>query len=201
MFRRPQSMDFMANIKKNHKHSNQVRIIGGQCRGRKLTFTEAAGLRPTPDMVREKLFNWLGQDLTGQTVLDLFSGSGALGLEAASRHAKHVVMVENNRQTLQTLQKHSRELGLPQVETVCSDGLLYLENQPGQFDVVFLDPPFAWQKWEILFNLLKKHLKNKAMIYIEAAELPPKPDWLGVYRSGQSGMSRFELLQYTQVTE
>ena len=66
---------------KHTKHSNQVRIIGGQCRGRKLSFASADGLRPTPDSVREKLFNWLGQDLTGKTVLDLFGGSGALGME------------------------------------------------------------------------------------------------------------------------
>ena len=70
-------------IVKKVKYNNQVRIIGGDCRGRKLSFHSAEGLRPTPDMVREKLFNWLGQDLTGQTVLDLFAGSGALGLEAA----------------------------------------------------------------------------------------------------------------------
>ena len=112
----------MAN-NKHSKHTNQVRIIGGQCRGRKLTFLSADGLRPTPDSVREKLFNWLGQDLTGKTVLDLFSGSGALGMEAASRHAAKVVMVDNHRQTVQTLQKNVCELGLRQVEIVCSDGL------------------------------------------------------------------------------
>ena len=72
------SMIYMANTKHNQKHSNQVRIIGGQCRGRKLTFASAEGLRPTPDMVREKLFNWLGQDLTGLAVLDVFSGSGLI---------------------------------------------------------------------------------------------------------------------------
>ena len=80
----------------------------GNAGGRKLTFLSADGLRPTPDSVREKLFNWLGQDLTGKTVLDLFSGSGALGMEAASRNAAKVVMVDNHRQTVQTLQKNIR---------------------------------------------------------------------------------------------
>ncbi len=178
-----------------------MRIIGGSCRGRKLAFSSADGLRPTPDMVREKLFNWLGQDLTGKTVLDLFAGSGALGLEAASRNAKHVVMVDNHRPTLQSIQKNSRELGLQQVEAVGSDGLLYVQNSGQQFDVVFLDPPFAWDNWQILFGFLQKNLKPQAMVYIEAGKLPEKPDYLEVYREGKSGMSRFELLLYTQVAE
>ncbi len=194
-------MVFMVKTKHNQKHTNQVRIIGGQCRGRKLAFASAEGLRPTPDMVREKLFNWLGQDLTGKTVLDLFSGSGALGLEAASRHAKQVVLVDNHRQTLQSLQRNARELGLAQVETVFSDGLNFLKNQSGQFDVVFLDPPFAWQQWDDLFALLQGRLTNNAMVYIEAGALPSKPEWLEEYREGKAGMSRFQLLHYVQVAE
>ncbi|MDD0429646.1 RsmD family RNA methyltransferase, partial [Shigella sonnei] len=78
-----------------------------------------------------------GQDLTGKTVLDLFGGSGALGMEAASRNAKRVVIADNNRQTVQTLEKNSRELGLGQVQTVCSDGIAYLANLKEKFDVVF----------------------------------------------------------------
>ena len=190
----------MAN-NKHSKHTNQVRIIGGQCRGRKLTFLSADGLRPTPDSVREKLFNWLGQDLTGKTVLDLFSGSGALGMEAASRNAAKVVMVDNHRQTVQTLQKNVRELGLRQVEIVCSDGMAYLTRPSEKFDVVFLDPPFAWEDWQNLFIRLQSHLKNGAMVYIEAGKLPEKPDWLEIYREGKAGMSRFELLLYLQVAE
>lgn len=188
-------------MSKHSKHSNQVRIIGGQCRGRKLVFADADGLRPTPDSVREKLFNWLGQDLTGKTVLDLFSGSGALGMEAASRNATKVVMVDNHRQTVQTLQKNIRELGLKQVEIVCSDGMAYLAMPSEKFDVVFLDPPFAWEGWQNLFIRLQSHLKNGAMVYIEAGKLPEKPDWLEIYREGKAGMSRFELLLYSQVAE
>ena len=93
------------------KHYNQVRIIGGTHRGRKIAFPVADGLRPTPDSVREKLFNWLGQDLTGQTVLDLFAGSGALGFESASRGAAKVVMVEADRQTAQNLTRHAAQFG------------------------------------------------------------------------------------------
>lgn len=189
----------MVNTKHN-KHVNQVRIIGGQCRGRKLTFVSAEGLRPTPDSVREKLFNWLGRDLTGLTVLDLFSGSGALGFEAASRNAAKVVMVDNNRQTVLNLQQINRQLKLG-AEIVFSDGLTYLKDCGEQFDVVFLDPPYVWQDWEKLLIVLKEHLKNDAMVYIEAWGLPPIPVWIQEWRSGKAGMSRFKLLKYMQVTE
>ncbi|ASK27211.1 16S rRNA (guanine(966)-N(2))-methyltransferase RsmD [Neisseria chenwenguii] len=185
----------------NTKRNNQVRIIGGTHRGRKIAFADAEGLRPTPDMVREKLFNWLGQNLTGQKVLDLFSGSGALGFEAASRHAQRVVMVENNRATLQTLRNGVRDLGLAQIETVGSDGLLYLKNHTEQFDVVFLDPPFAWWQWAELFQYLQARLADGAAVYIEAGALPETPAWLQPYRSGAVGKSRFELFVYTQVAE
>lgn len=185
---------------KHTKHSNRVRIIGGQCRGRKLSFTSADGLRPTPDSVREKLFNWLGQDLTGKTVLDLFGGSGALGMEAASRHAKRVVIADNNRQTVQTLEKNSHELGLGQVQIVCSDGIAYLTNLKEKFDVVFLDPPFTWQDWQILFDVLKLRLNPGAFVYLEAGRLPDIPDWLTEYREGKSGQSTFELRVF-QVAE
>lgn len=181
---------------KHTKHQNQIRIIGGSCRGRKLHFNDADGLRPTPDSVRERLFNWLGQDLTGQAVLDLFAGSGALGLEAASRNAASVVLVENNRNTLQTVAGNIRDLGLKQVETVCSDGLLYLKHCGGMFDTVFLDPPFNWQQWPDLFALLQGRLNIGAMVYIEAGRLPPFPDWLAPYREGKAGMSKFALLVY-----
>ena len=187
----------MANL----KHNNQVRIIGGVCRGRKLAFAPAEGLRPTPDSVREKLFNWLGQDLTGLIVLDLFSGSGALGLEAASRNAAKVIMVDNQHRTGKFLLENIKTLKLTQVEVVVSDGLSYLLNTNETFDVVFLDPPFQWQEWGKLFGILKKNLKNNAMVYVEAGRLPSKPAWLEPYREGKAGMSKFELLHYTQTSE
>lgn len=187
-------MVFMAKTKHNQKHTNQVRIIGGTHRGRKITFQSADGLRPTPDMVREKLFNWLGQDLTGKTVLDLFAGSGALGLEAASRHAKKVLLVENNRRTASELQRYVREWNMQQAQVNYSDGLLFLTETQEQFDLVLLDPPFAWQKWPELFDLLKGRLKHHAQIYIEAGTLPLIPDWLQIHREGCSGMSCFALL-------
>lgn len=179
----------------NPKHQNQVRIIGGSCRGRKISFPAADGLRPTPDMVRERLFNWLGQDLTGQKVLDLFAGSGALGLEAASRYAKQVVLVENNRQTAKNLQTHVQTFGLAQAEICCSDALAYLKQGTAVFDLVFLDPPFAWQAWPELFKVLPGRLKNGSKIYLEAGTLPALPENFVVLKEGKSGMSRFLLLE------
>ncbi|MCF7530562.1 16S rRNA (guanine(966)-N(2))-methyltransferase RsmD [Neisseria lisongii] len=186
----------MAAQKHNTKHTNQVRIIGGTHRGRKLVFRSADGLRPTPDMVREKLFNWLGQDLTGKTVLDLFAGSGALGLESASRYAADVVLVESNRQTVQSLKENIRVLGLTQTQAVCADAFAYLSQTPQRFDVVFLDPPFAWQDWESLWPLLQRCLNERAMVYVEAGRLPEFPQWLSPFREGKAGMSRYELRQY-----
>ena len=185
----------------NPKHTNQVRIIAGTHRGRKLPFATAEGLRPTPDSVRERLFNWLGQDLTGQTVLDLFSGSGALGFEAASRNAKRVVLIENNRTTAQILKKNSQTLQLPQIEIHHTDALHYLRHHPNTFNLIFLDPPYAWQQWQDLFPLLKQHLAEQAFIYLEAAQLPELPEWLTTYREGKAGMSQFKVLQYQPINE
>ena len=185
----------------NKKHHNQIRIIGGTHRGRKLHFASAEGLRPTPDRVREQVFNWLGQDLGGKNVLDLFAGSGALGLEAASRHAARVVLVEQNRQTARALAQAAQTLGLAQAEIITADALAYLRTSAASFDVVFLDPPFAWQQWPVLFDLLPGCLKDGALVYIEAGALPDMPVWLAVHRQGKAGMSRFELRTYVQVAE
>ena len=189
----------MAN-NKHSKHSNQVRIIGGQCRGRKLTFSSADGLRPTPDSVRERLFNWLGQDLIGLKVLDLFAGSGALGFEAASRNAAEVAMVEINRNTFQNLQKHIRQFGWQEKITLHQQSAaVFLQTTNRSFDVVFLDPPFNWTQWQDLFPLLRECLKENAFVYIEAGSLPEYPDWLEHYRDGRSGLSRFVLLRKVSV--
>ena len=186
----------MKKSSSHSKHQNQVRIIGGDCRGRKLSFHSAEGLRPTPDRVREKLFNWLGQDLTGQTVLDLFAGSGALGLEAASRNARQVVLVENNRQTAQQLQQNMQALKFKQTQVVGGDGLAYLQQTSLHFDTVFLDPPYVWQDWRKLFKYLPHCLNDGAYVYLEAGQLPEWPPVFKIHREGKAGMSRFVLLKY-----
>ncbi|KPN72255.1 16S rRNA (guanine(966)-N(2))-methyltransferase RsmD [Neisseria sp. 83E34] len=184
-------------MSKHSKHTNQVRIIGGNCRGRKIRFLSAESLRPTADMVRERLFNWLGQDLTGLKVLDLFAGSGALGFEAASRNAKQVVMVEKYRDTSKLLQQNKRELGLEDKITISvQDALNYLKSSSEKFDVIFLDPPYAWEDWKTLFDQLEKCLSENAMIYIESASMPKIPEWLHLFREGKSGKSLFEVRIY-----
>lgn len=181
---------------KHSKHRNQIRIIGGLYRGRKLAFPDAEGLRPTPDSVRERLFNWLGQDLTGQRVLDLFAGSGALGLEAASRHAARVVLVECAHAAAQALRGHVRSLEAA-ADVVSGDALAFLQHSPDAFDGVFLDPPFAWQAWDALWPLLAPRLRPGAWVYAEAGSLPEWPPFLAVEKSGKAGMSAYALLRRT----
>lgn len=123
--------------------SNKLRIIGGQWRSRQIVFDDAPGLRPTPSRVRETLFNWLQADIINSRCLDLFAGSGALGFEAASRGAKRVVQVENHPRSCQQLKANAAQLAADQVELVQSDVLSFLARCTEQFDLVFLDPPFA----------------------------------------------------------
>ncbi|MDF7675356.1 16S rRNA (guanine(966)-N(2))-methyltransferase RsmD [Neisseriaceae bacterium ESL0693] len=184
--------------KKHQQHRNQIRIIGGIHRGRKLSFPPAQDLRPTADSVRERLFNWLGQDLTGHTVLDLFAGSGAMGLEAASRQAEKIVMVEKNRQVVNALRKSIDELQLRQVDLIYTDAMAYLNTQSDLFDLVFLDPPYVWdeQQWSDLLARLVDHLKPDARIYLEARKIPPLADYWQVEKQGKSGISQFRLLSY-----
>src|SRR6185369_15108862 len=119
-----------------------LRIVGGKYRSRLLRVASRPGLRPTPDRVRETLFNWLGQELTGLACLDLFAGSGALGFEAASRGAARVVLVEKDRVALAELERSLAALGAAQVSIVAGDAHAFLKREQALFDVVFLDPPF-----------------------------------------------------------
>ena len=114
--------------------TGQVRIIGGTHRRRLLRFPDRPGLRPTPDRVRETLFNWLGQELTGRRALDLFAGSGALGLEAASRGASEVVLIDSDRQAVEALRENVRSLGLDRVEVRLGDALEFLRSDRREFD-------------------------------------------------------------------
>src|SRR5882672_2237424 len=118
---------------------NRVRIIGGKWRSRIVRFPPRPQIRPTPDRVRETLFNWLGQRLDGLACLDLFAGSGALGFEAASRGAARVVLVENDRAAFASLQKAKELLAADRIETVLEDALRFLATSKERFDVVFLD--------------------------------------------------------------
>jgi 16S rRNA (guanine966-N2)-methyltransferase len=169
-----------------------VRIIGGEHRGRKLPFVEMPGLRPTGDRIRETLFNWLQPVIAGARCLDLFAGSGALGMEAASRGAGEVVLVEQAGSVVKQLEKNRELLGLSQVQTRRADALQYLEGVPTPFDIVFLDPPFDSDLLAALCQRLTNGwLCDNARIYLEediSRQFPSLPDdwhWLKQKTAGR----------------
>ncbi|MCK5262746.1 MAG: 16S rRNA (guanine(966)-N(2))-methyltransferase RsmD [Gammaproteobacteria bacterium] len=147
----------------------QLRIIAGSWRGRKLSFPEREGLRPTTDRVRETVFNWLQMDLPGSRCLDLFAGSGALGFEAASRGAAKVVMVDSDNQTVNMLRDNIDLLSASQIKVVCGDVINFLQSCDFMFDVVFIDPPYRLDVIAQCCELLesKQCLSDHAKIYIE----------------------------------
>ena len=148
---------------------NQVRIIAGQWRGRKLSFPDEEGLRPTPDRLRETLFNWLAPTLPGASCLDLFAGSGALGFESASRGAKRVVLVEKNIHAHRALKQNCQLLGDDSIELLQLDALRYLDRTAEAFDIVFLDPPFDSGLLEPVCVRLQEAgwIAESGMIYVE----------------------------------
>jgi 16S rRNA (guanine966-N2)-methyltransferase len=149
--------------------SHRVRIIGGLHRGRKLSFPDLPGLRPTGDRIRETLFNWLQPYIEGTRCLDLFAGSGALGLEAASRGAGEVVMLDRAPQVVRQLERHRQTLGLEQVRVLQADALIWLDGDASPFDLVFLDPPFADERLRAVCSKLELNgwLTSGARIYLE----------------------------------
>lgn len=177
---------------------NRVRIIGGTWRSRQIAFPSARDLRPTPDRVRETLFNWLGQDLTGKSCLDLFAGSGALGFEAASRGARRVVMVESDPAVYRALEANRAALGASTVDVRRADALQFLAADAEIYDVVFLDPPFRAGFWPRLAQLLPPRLAPRALVYYESALPPELPPGWEVCRQGQAGMVKYQLLKRAQ---
>jgi 16S rRNA (guanine966-N2)-methyltransferase len=177
-----------------HFSKGRVRIIGGQYRSRLLRVAARPGLRPTPDRVRETLFNWLGQDLSGAACLDLFAGSGALGFEAASRGAARVVMVESDGEACKSLQDFRALVGAKAVEVVRGDALEYLARSQAHFDVVFLDPPFRQNLLPAIFRLLKG---GKGMrVYVESSEpFTPGSGWQELKRS-RAGQVSYQLFEW-----
>jgi 16S rRNA (guanine966-N2)-methyltransferase len=164
-------------------------------RSRVITFPDAKGLRPTPDRVRETLFNWLGQTLRGRCCLDLFAGSGALGFEAASRGADQVDMVEVNAEVLRTLKDNSRSLGCSNVVLHPQDWLEFVLHDRQRYDVIFVDPPYGTGYVPRLLELLPQRLKEDGVVYIETGAPVDIPLPWKVLKSGKAGQVRFQLLQ------
>lgn len=180
---------------------NRLRIIGGVWRGRRLSFPDAAGLRPTPDRVRETLFNWLAPMIEGACCLDLFAGSGMLGLEALSRGAGRVVMVDSDAAVIARLHEHIATLHASGAQVVHADARRYLQHPPREgFDIVFLDPPFRRDLVAPCCELLEHSgwLKPGARIYIETeSELPLAglPQTWHISRSKTAGQVNYYLVQ------
>lgn len=180
-------------------HSGQVRIIGGQYKRTKLQVPDLPGLRPTPDRVRETLFNWLGQDLTSWRCVDAFAGSGALGFEAASRGAAHVLMCEQHPALVAQLKAVQTKLQATSVQVERGDGVACLRRVPAaSLDLVFLDPPFDAGLFEPALKAAVTTLKAHGFIYLEAPAAWSDEALVGLglqaARSGRAGQVWFYLL-------
>ncbi len=176
---------------------SKIRITGGEWRSRQIQVTDAPGLRPTPDRVRETLFNWLGHDLTGLACLDLFAGSGVLAMEAASRGASSVACVEQSKHVFRTLQKNVASFACERIQLFSCDALKFAPPTGQRFDLIFLDPPYG-QGWLARIAPRLEELANPAArLYVEAeAPLRQLGRW-SVIKAGQAGQVYFHLLEST----
>ena len=179
---------------------SRIRITGGAWRSRLITVGAAPGLRPTPDRVRETLFNWLGQDLTGLDCLDLFAGSGILGFEAASRGARSVTQIELDQRVFATLRQNAAAFGTDRLKLVCADALKFVAAAAGQdrrYDLVFLDPPYRQEWLERFAPYLASLAKPGMRVYAEAEHaLDALGAWHTVKR-GKAGQVYYHLLEST----
>lgn len=191
--------DEMTRSGKGARKRSELRIIGGQWRGRKLQFTPAEGLRPTTDRVRETLFNWLAPHLHGARCADLFAGSGALGLEALSRGAGHCDFVDSSKQVLVQIESHLTTLAgndRGHCHPVPAEQFLDIAGEP--YDIVFIDPPFDRALAEPTCTLLENRrlLADQAWVYIETAASDPCPEvpprWT-LYREKTAGGVTYRL--------
>jgi 16S rRNA (guanine966-N2)-methyltransferase len=158
-------------------------------------FPATAALRPTPDRVRETLFNWLGQDLTGAATLEPYAGSGALSLEALSRGARLAVAIDHDPQVVAALKANATALGLAQLEAHRGEARAWLAREGRSFDVVFLDPPFRDEPWGWLLAASLGLLAAEGAIYAEAAHPIVPPPGLAVARSAKAGQVYYHLLR------
>jgi 16S rRNA (guanine966-N2)-methyltransferase len=189
-------------------NSNSLRIIGGAWRSRRIQFIDSPKIRPTPDRVRETLFNWLTATINGASCLDLFAGSGALGFESASRGARQVVMVEEDARIAATLKQQKDLLQTPtadgaiaqNIEVKNQNALAYLPNVKQQFDVIFLDPPFDSMLLEKIVPMILEQniLSQQGVLYVESAakqELPPSLKELNCIREKTNGEVCYALFE------
>ncbi|GCL64150.1 16S rRNA (guanine(966)-N(2))-methyltransferase RsmD [Pseudaquabacterium pictum] len=176
-----------------------MRLIGGSLKRSKLPVADRPGLRPTPDRVRETLFNWLGQDLTGWRVLDAFAGSGALGFEAASRGATEVQLLERDPVLARSLQASQDRLQATTLRVDCADAVAWMARcAPARFDLVLLDPPFDAGLQAPALAVAAPLLVAGGLLYLESpAALPPAeiPREFALSRQGRAGAVHYHLLR------
>ncbi len=181
--------------------SSALRIIGGEWRGRKIPFTEHPGLRPTGDRIRETLFNWLAPQITGARCLDLFAGSGILGIEALSRGAAHCDFFDNHPESTRNIAQQLVKLGADSKSSVrCGDALSLLAQEAAPWDIIFIDPPFdsALGETSLQALALQGCLHQKSWIYFETRRSHPvcvPEDKYTVFREKTAGDVRYQLLQ------
>jgi 16S rRNA (guanine966-N2)-methyltransferase len=178
---------------------NRLRIIGGRWRGSRIAVPPLDAIRPSPDRVRETLFNWLQQQVVGTRCLDLFAGSGALGIEALSRGAAHVTFVDREPQVARHLAQTLERLGgASDAKIVAEDALAFLRREPQPFEIVFLDPPYASGVLDAVCTALAAGwLAPQAFIYLESPAgqpLPPLPAGWRIHRSKRAGQVGYHLL-------
>ncbi|UVK79430.1 MAG: 16S rRNA m(2)G966 methyltransferase [Sodalis sp. Ffu] len=178
--------------------TGQIRIIGGQWRGRKLPVLDSPGLRPTPARVRETLFNWLSPVIQGARCLDCFAGSGALSFEALSRHAANITLLEQDHVVSVQLDKTLELLQTQEAQVVNTDSLCWLDQPGDTYDVVFIDPPFRQKMIDKTIKLLKRHhrLASNAWIYIETeteGSIPDVPPSWRLHRENIAGQVAYRL--------
>ncbi len=191
----------MAKKPTQSARASSIRIIGGEWRSRKLAVPEAPGLRPTPDRVRETLFNWLAPTIQGARVLDAFTGSGALFLEALSRGASTGVAIDANTNAVNNLRRNLAVLQCDDAEVLRVDSLQYLSNKTEQgFDIVLLDPPFHQDLLLSACQLLEDNnwLNKGAWIYTESEQAPSSlgvPSSWRLHREKHTGQVHYALWQ------
>ena len=190
-------------IRKAHSHGGppgEVRLIGGQWKRSKLPVADRPGLRPTPDRVRETLFNWLGQDLTGWRVLDAFAGTGALGFEAASRGATDVLLLERDPILVHTLSDVKTRLKADAVQVLAADAMAWLKRcTPARFELVLLDPPFDTNVFEAAVTAAAPTVAPGGFIYLEASrEFANAPAGFALHRHLRAGAVHAHLFVHAQ---
>lgn len=196
---------FVANrpMRSKQTRPGSLRIIAGHLRGSRLAVPAMDGLRPTPDRVRETLFNWLAPHIAGARCLDLFAGTGALGVEALSRGAAQCCFVERDRALAQALRENLARLRVDNAQVVEADALAWLARPGAAFDIVFIDPPFAQGLWNAALAQLEAGawLRDGAFVHVEApldAALSVPRNW-SVHREGHAGNERYALYRRVAV--